>query len=88
MQQRERKCDNPEPGDGGQTCEEQDLGKSVETNSCNEEPCQGTVCVVAWLKMCHGTHVKSISAWDNEATHFYYTIHFTVGCGNLALCLV
>ena len=50
VQQRERKCDNPEPGDGGQTCEEQGLGKSVETKSCNEESCPGMCCGLAWIK--------------------------------------
>lgn len=37
--QRERKCDNPEPMFGGKTCEQQELGSNVETESCNEVPC-------------------------------------------------
>ena len=32
---RTRKCDDPEPGEGGADCE----GESEETDSCNEDPC-------------------------------------------------
>jgi len=39
VKQRERKCDQPEPKYGGKTCEEQELGTNVETQSCSEEPC-------------------------------------------------
>lgn len=39
VKQKERRCDSPEPAFGGQTCEEQGLGASVETQLCNEAPC-------------------------------------------------
>ena len=42
VHQRERQCDNPEPKYSGKTCEEQELGPSIETESCNVEiPCPG-----------------------------------------------
>ncbi|CAH3019170.1 unnamed protein product [Porites evermanni] len=39
VQQRERKCDNPEPQFGGKTCAEQELGPDVETQTCHKDPC-------------------------------------------------
>ena len=42
VRHRERQCDNPEPKYSGKTCEEQGLGPSTETQSCNvDEPCPG-----------------------------------------------
>ena len=46
MKQKERRCDSPEPAFGGKTCEEQGLGASVETQSCNEAPCPSMWCFV------------------------------------------
>ncbi|XP_022780154.1 coadhesin-like [Stylophora pistillata] len=39
VRERNRLCESPEPQFGGKTCEEQDLGPSVETEACNEQPC-------------------------------------------------
>ncbi|XP_020630188.1 coadhesin-like isoform X2 [Orbicella faveolata] len=40
VRQRERQCNKPEPKYSGKTCEEQELGPSIQTESCNEEqPC-------------------------------------------------
>lgn len=39
MRERNRQCNSPEPQFGGKTCEEQDLGPSVETEACNEQSC-------------------------------------------------
>lgn len=39
VQQRERKCDNPEPQFGGKTCIQQELGPDVETQTCHKDPC-------------------------------------------------
>ena len=36
---RSRKCNKPEPKDGGKTCEEQGFGKPTETEKCNEQQC-------------------------------------------------
>ena len=36
---RSRKCDNPEPGNGGATCVQQDLGASAEAKACNTKGC-------------------------------------------------
>ena len=41
MRERNRQCNSPEPQFGGKTCEELDLGPSVETEACNEQSCPG-----------------------------------------------
>ena len=42
VRQKKRQCNNPEPKYSGKTCEEQDLGPSIETEACNADPCAGT----------------------------------------------
>jgi len=39
VRQKERPCNNPEPKYLGKTCEEQELGPSIETEACNADPC-------------------------------------------------
>jgi len=41
VRQKERPCNNPEPKYLGKTCEEQELGPSIETEACNGDPCPG-----------------------------------------------
>ena len=36
---RTRECKNPEPQNGGKTCEEQGLGNAQLTEECTEHPC-------------------------------------------------
>ena len=41
VHQRERPCNSPEPKYSGKSCEEQELGTSIETESCSSDPCPG-----------------------------------------------
>ena len=49
VQQRERKCDSPEPNFGGETCEQLELGSSIETKACSLESCPGRFAVLIRL---------------------------------------
>lgn len=46
MRQKERLCNNPEPKYLGKTCEEQELGPGIETESCNPDPCPGNFILI------------------------------------------
>ena len=41
VRHKERPCNNPEPKYSGKSCEEQEQGPSIETESCNTDPCPG-----------------------------------------------
>ena len=46
VRQKERLCNNPEPKRLGKTCEEQELGPGIETESCNPDPCPGNFILI------------------------------------------
>ena len=43
IQQRERRCDSPEPMFGGMSCEQLELGPNIETKTCILESCPGEI---------------------------------------------
>ena len=55
MQQRERRCDNPQPMYGGQDCEQLELGPNIETKACKMESCPGEIATLRYITMFHIT---------------------------------
>ena len=62
MQQRERRCDNPEPMFGGQGCEQLELGPSTETKACIMRRCPGEIATLHYITLhywCWSNNVDS-----------------------------
>lgn len=49
VQQRERRCDSPQPLFGGKSCDELELGPSIETKACVLDSCPGEIIVLEIL---------------------------------------
>lgn len=54
VQQRERRCDSPQPLFGGKICDELELGPSIETKACVLDSCPGEIIVLEILLIFRG----------------------------------
>lgn len=51
VQQRERRCDSPQPLFGGKSCDELELGPSIETKACVLDSCPGEIILLEILSL-------------------------------------